>query len=154
MNILEALNLKKDLKNRIESLRRRYVNSVTIMKGEKPIEDPQKLLVELEDFFSQLNDISCRISAANTATRNRKGQTLKQLMIEQSIVEQRKECLDRAFEEVLFGDAEVYSCYKKPQSDYDVTIDIESLKKEIDNQEIRLRQLTSEIQQLDLTTEI
>lgn len=154
MNILEALNLKKDLQNRIESLRRRYVNSVTVKKGEKPIEDPQKLLVELEDCFTQLNDISYRISAANTATRNGKGQTIKQLMIEQSIVEQRKECLNRAFEEVLFGDAEVYSYYNKPQSEYDVTIDIESLKKEIDNQEIRYRQLTSEIQKLELTTEI
>ena len=154
MNILEALNLKKDLQNRIENLRRRYVNSVTVKKGEKPIEDPQKLLVELEDSFSQFNDICCRISAANTATRNCKGQTLKQLMVELSIVEQRKDCLNRAFEEVLFGDAEVYSYYNKPQSDYDVTIDIDSLKKEIDNQESRLRQLTSEIQKLNLTTEI
>ncbi len=154
MNILEALNLKKDLQNRIESLRRRYVNSVTVKKGEKPIEDPQKLLVELEDGFSQLNDISCRISAANTATRNSKGQTIKQLMIELSIVEQRKECLNRAFDEVLFGDAEVYSYYNRPQSEYDVTIDIEALKKEIDSQEVRFRQLTSEIQKLDLTTEI
>jgi len=154
MNILEALNLKKDLQNRIESLRRRYVNSVTVKKGEKPIEDPQKLLVELEDGFSQLKDISCRISAANTATRNSKGQTIKQLMIELSIVEQRKECLNRAFDEVLFGDAEVYSYYNRPQSEYDVTIDIEALKKEIDSQEVRFRQLTSEIQKLDLTTEI
>ena len=154
MNILEALNLKKDLQNRIESLRRRYVNSVTVKKGEKPIEDPQKLLVELEDGFSQLKDISSRISAANTATRNSKGQTIKQLMVELSIVEQRKECLNRAFDEVLFGDAEVYSYYNRPQSEYDVTIDIEALKKEIDSQEVRFRQLTSEIQKLDLTTEI
>jgi hypothetical protein len=154
MNILEALNLKKDLQNRIENLRRRYVNSVTVKKGDKPKEDPQGLLIELEDSFTQLNDISCRISAANTTTRNSKGKTLKQLMVEQSIVEQRLEILNRAFEEVLFGDAEVYSYYNKPQSDYDVTIDIDSLKKEIGNQESRLRQLTSEIQKLNLTTEI
>ena len=36
----------------------------------------------------------------------------------------------------------------------DIPIDIEALKKEIDSQEVRFRQLTSEIQKLDLTTEI
>ena len=154
MNILEALDFKKDLRNRIENLRKRYVNSVTVKKGYKPLEDPQKIMVELENCFSQLNDICCRISAANTTTRNSKGQTLKQLMIEMSIVEQRKECLNRAFEEVLYGDAEIYSYGCKCQSDYDITIDFESLKKDIDNQEIKLRKLNSEIQQLDLTTEI
>ena len=41
MNILEALTLKKDLKDRIEDLGNRFTNSVTVTKGGKPIEDPK-----------------------------------------------------------------------------------------------------------------
>ena len=61
MNILEALTLKKDLKERIEDLESRLTNSVTVLKGRKPIEDPQSLMTQLEDSSKQLNDICCRI---------------------------------------------------------------------------------------------
>jgi hypothetical protein len=154
MNILEAFDLTDDLQKRIENLRRRYVNSVVVKRGEKHIEDPQSLLVELEDSYTQLNDINCRIKTAHATTRNYKGQTLLQLMGDKSIVEQRHDILTRAFDECLYGDADVYNSYNRCQVDYDVTIDLGSLKKEIDSLEIQLRQLTSEIRQLEIKTEI
>jgi len=154
MNIFEAIELKKDLQTRIDDLGKRYVFCSTVKKGEKPIENPQELQTELEDNLSQLNDICCRINAANNTSRNSQGQTLVQLLAEKAIVEKRLEILRRTFSEIIFGDADFYNYCNKPACDYDATIDIKSTKEQIDHQEARLRELNSEIQTLDLTTEI
>jgi len=154
MNILEALTLKKDLKERIEDLESRLTNSVTVLKGRKPIEDPQSLMTQLEDSSKQLNDICCRIKMANAMAKNDKGLTLVELVVKRSIEEKKMEILRRVFREALYGDGEVYYCDRKPNFEYDVTIDVNLLKKQIDEKETILRELTSEIQKLDLSTEI
>ena len=71
-----VIALKKDLKERIEDLESRLTNSVTVLKGRKPIEDPQSLMTQLEDSSKQLNDICCRIKMANAMAKNDKGLTL------------------------------------------------------------------------------
>ena len=154
MNILEALTLKKDLKERIEDLESRLTNSVTVLKGRKPIEDPQSLMTQLEDSSKQLNDICCRIKMANAMAKNDKGLTLVELVVKRSIEEKNLEILRRIFREALYGDGDVYYCDRKPNFEYDVTIDVNLLKKQIDEKETILRELTSEIQKLDLSTEI
>ena len=97
MNILEALTLKKDLKERIEDLESRLTNSVTVLKGRKPIEDPQSLMTQLEDSSKQLNDICCRIKMANAMAKNNKGLTLVELVVKRSIEEKNLEILRRIF---------------------------------------------------------
>ena len=154
MNLLEALTLKKDLKERIENLESRLTNSVTVLKGREPIEDPQSLMTQLEDSSKQLNDICCRIKMANAMAKNDKGLTLVELVVKRSIEEKHLEILRRVFREALYGDGEVYYCDRKPNFEYDVTIDVNLLKKQIDEKETILRELTSEIQKLDLSTEI
>lgn len=62
--------------------------------------------------------------------------------------------LRRVFREALYGDGDVYYCDRKPNFEYDVTIDVNLLKKQIDEKEASLRELTSEIQKLDFTKEI
>ena len=114
MNILEALTLKKDLKERIEDLESRLTNSVTVLKGRKPIEDPQSLMTQLEDSSKQLNDICCRIKMANAMAKNDKGLTLVELVVKRSIEEKNLEILRRVFREALYGDGEVYYCDRKP----------------------------------------
>ena len=114
MNILEALTLKKDLKERIEDLESRLTNSVTVTKGGKPIEDPKELMTQLEDSSRQLNDICCRIKKANASVKNYKGLTLVELVEKRVIEENLLEILRRVFREALYGDGEVYYCDRKP----------------------------------------
>ena len=154
MNILEALTLKKDLKERIEDLESRLTNSVTVLKGRKPIEDPQSLMTQLEDSSKQLNDICCRIKMANAMAKNDKGLTLVELVVKRSIEEKNLEILRRVFREAIYGDGTVYYYDRKPNFEYEVTMDVNLLKKQIDEKETILRELTSEIQKLDLSTEI
>lgn len=154
MNILEALTLKKDLKERIEDLGNRFTNSVTVTKGGKPIEDPKELMTQLEDSSRQLNDICCRIKKANAAAKNYQGLTLIELVEKRAIEENLLEILRRTFREAIYGDGTVYYYDRKPNFEYDVTMDVNLLKKQIDERETNLRELTSEIQKLDLSTEI
>ena len=154
MNILEALTLKKDLKDRIEDLGNRFTNSVTVTKGGKPIEDPKELMTQLEDSSRQLNDICCRIKKANASAKNYKGLTLVELVEKRVIEENLLEILRRVFREAIYGDGTVYYYDRKPNFEYEVTMDVNLLKKQIDEKEAILRELTSEIQKLDLSTEI
>ena len=154
MNILEALTLKKDLKDRIEDLGNRFTNSVTVTKGGKPIEDPKELMTQLEDSSRQLNDISCRIKKANASAKNYKGLTLVELVEKRVIEENLLKILRRVFREAIYGDGTVYYYDRKPNFEYEVTMDVNLLKKQIDEKETILRELTSEIQKLDLSTEI
>ena len=154
MNILEALTLKKDLKDRIEDLGNRFTNSVTVTKGGKPIEDPKELMTQLEDSSRQLNDICCCIKKANASAKNYKGLTLVELVEKRAIEENLLEILRRTFREAIYGDGTVYYYDRKPNFEYEVTMDVNLLKKQIDEKETILRELTSEIQKLDLSTEI
>jgi len=154
MNILEALTLKKDLKERIEDLESRLTNSVTVTKGGKPIEDPKELMTQLEDSSRQLNDICCRIKKANASAKNYKGLTLVELVEKRVIEENLLKILRRVFREAIYGDGTVYYYDRKPNFEYEVTMDVNLLKKQIDEKETILRELTSEIQKLDLSTEI
>ena len=154
MNILEALTLKKDLKERIEDLESRLTNSVTVLKGRKPIEDPQSLMTQLEDSSKQLNDICCRIKMANAMAKNDKGLTLVELVEKRVIEENLLKILRRVFREAIYGDGTVYYYDRKPNFEYEVTMGVNLLKKQIDEKETILRELTSEIQKLDLSTEI
>jgi hypothetical protein len=154
MNILEALTLKKDLKDRIEDLGSRFTNSITVTKGGKPIEDPNELMTQLEDSSRQLNDICSRIKKANAKAKNYKGVTLVELVEKRAIEENLLEILRRVFREAIYGDGTVYYYDRKPNFEYEVTMDVNLLKKQIDEKETILRELTSEIQKLDLSTEI
>lgn len=154
MNILEALTLKKDLKERIEDLESRLTNSVTVTKGGKPIEDPKELMTQLEDSSRQLNDICCHIKKANASAKNYKGLTLVELVEKRVIEENLLKILRRVFREAIYGDGTVYYYDRKPNFEYEVTMDVNLLKKQIDEKETILRELTSEIQKLDLSTEI
>ena len=62
MKIFEALKLKKDLQERIQNLGNRYEENVRVKEGEKPLEDPNDVMKELEECLSQLYDLCCRIN--------------------------------------------------------------------------------------------
>ena len=49
MKLAESLQERADLNRKIEQLRMRIQNNVLVQEGEKPAEDPDKLMKELEE---------------------------------------------------------------------------------------------------------
>lgn len=154
MNILEAIALKKDLEIRIENLGNRYVRNVTVLKGKKPHEDPNEILQEMDKSIAQLNDLCYRINAADLYVKNSTGKTLMELLIERESLYRRLNILRSALNEVTVGSFSEYAYNTKKLVEFDIIVSIESISKLVDEAEEQLRQVTSEIQKLDVKTEI
>ena len=75
MKLAESLQERADLNRKVEQLRMRIQNNVLVQEGEKPAEDPDKLMKELDGCLLQLQDVMFRINATNMHTV-KEGKTL------------------------------------------------------------------------------
>ena len=92
MKLAEALSLRRDLQTRIEQLKTRLLNNAKVQEGEKPTEDPQELLNELNGCLDQLETLIFRINATNMQTVD-EGKTITQLNAERDVLKMRVDIL-------------------------------------------------------------
>ena len=96
MKLAEALSIRKELQTRIDQLKMRITNNVRVQEGEKPAEEPQELMKELDSCLKQLQDLIYRINVTNMhATSGDK--TLTQLMAERDVLTKRVQILREVF---------------------------------------------------------
>ena len=67
MKLAEALVLRSDTKKRLEQLRARLVANSLVQEGEAPPEDPQGLLVELEQMIADFERLIVGINRTNSS---------------------------------------------------------------------------------------
>lgn len=68
MKLAEALIMRADYQKRIESLKHRMNRNAKVQEGERPLEDPQQLLVEFTTLADGLLDLVQRINRTNSAS--------------------------------------------------------------------------------------
>ncbi len=73
MKLAEALILRADIKKRIEQLRQRLIRNAKVQDGEKPAEDPEALLQQLEIMSQEFTTLIQRINRTNSAIEMEKG---------------------------------------------------------------------------------
>ena len=76
MKLAEALILRADCQKRIEQLKQRLLRSAKVQEGDKPAEDPQTLIAELEQIATQLTRLIQQINRTNSTVELEKGLTL------------------------------------------------------------------------------
>ncbi|HEX3053834.1 MAG TPA: DIP1984 family protein [Aggregatilineaceae bacterium] len=76
MKLAEALVLRADYQKRIDQLKQRLVMVARVQEGERPAEDPQALLAELDRVVDELTRLIQRINRTNAATELDPGLTL------------------------------------------------------------------------------
>ncbi len=69
MKLAEALILRADLQKRIEQLKQRILSNVMVQEGDKPAEDPNQLLSDLERSNIDLVELIQRINRTNSNTQ-------------------------------------------------------------------------------------
>src|SRR5947208_7830546 len=69
MKLAEALILRADAQKRLEQLKERLANSAKVQEGDKPPEDPNALLKEVENISNELLSLIQRINRTNASTR-------------------------------------------------------------------------------------
>ena len=68
MKLAEALILRKDLQTRVARIRDRLFANVLVQEGDTPSEDPNELIVRLNETLSELGALISRINKTNSLT--------------------------------------------------------------------------------------
>ena len=79
MKLAEALQERADLNKKIDELRRRLGNCILVQEGEDPVEDPARLLTELDTAVVRLETLMAQINLTNCRTKAG-GMTLTELI--------------------------------------------------------------------------
>ena len=150
MKLGEALVLRKDLQTRIEQLRARLKDSVLVQEGEKPPEDPQKLLGQVMEAADALADLIAKINRTNIATRLPDGGTLTEALARRDVLTVKQVTLRQVAGAVAdrphrYGLAEIRTL---------VTVDVAALRAQADGLARERRELDTAIQATNWQVEL
>lgn len=149
MKLAEALQERADLQKQLSQVRGRLLNNAKVQEGEQPVEDPAKLLQEMDGMTVRLEELILRINMTNARTTDN-GETLTALLARRDCLQKKtgilRDFLDRASELVersSYAEIKVHS-----------TVSVTEKRKELDALSKALRTLDSRIQQLNWLTEL
>ena len=149
MKLATALSERADLQRRIEELGGRLNRNAKVQEGEKPSENPNELLEELNKDFARLEELIARINHTNNVTK--KGDvTLTDLIAKRDCLKERIGIM-RTF---LLVASEKTSRYSKTEIKILSTVPVAELQKEVDIYSKELRETDETIQELNWTTEL
>lgn len=149
MKLANALLERADLQRRIAELSGRLNNNARVQDGEKPSEDPNELLKELNKDFERLEELIARINHTNNQTKSG-DMTLTDLIAKRDCLKQ-KIAVMRSF---LNTASEKVSRYSKTEIRILSTVSVSELQKEVDGLSKELRETDEIIQGLNWTTEL
>ena len=149
MKLAEALQERADLNRRIEQLRSRLVSNAVVQDGEKPAEEPEELLRELEADTARLEQLMGQINLANCRTIVA-GKTVTELIA-------RKDCLSlklRCYQELLREASQLARRATRTEIKIFSTVNVKQLQKTVDAMSKELRLLDNKIQETNWKTEL
>ena len=149
MKLAEALILRADIQKRIEQLKSRLADNAKVQEGEKPSEEPNALLAELDALASELERLIVRINLTN-CTAKVDGKSLTELIAKRDVLTLKAGAL-RAFAQVAAQKVEIYS-----RSEIKIlsTVDVAALQKQVDELAKQIRQLDTTLQGANWQTEL
>ena len=150
MKLAEALLERKSLMQKIETLRARPAENAMVQEGDRPAEDPQVLMAELNDAVSQLESLIRRINATNNAAQLADGTTVSQAIVARDMLRLRREALEAVAQAASVRQAR----YMRTEVRYVATVNTADLRKQIDGLSKEWRELDAQIQAVNWMTEL
>jgi len=142
MKTAEALLLRADVQKKLKSLRERIGKNAVVQEGEKPSEDPNKLLAEVTAIAGQLSKLIFAINEANLTGTTAKGRPLTEALAERDALALRHSIVLAAAASAI-----------KPPERYGMkeirwvkTVDVAGLQKTADDLAKAIRDVNTEIQ--------
>lgn len=149
MKLAEALNLRADIAKRINQLDYRLGNNALVQEGEKPAENPEVLLKELDELVAQQEELISRINLTNAKTVS-DGKTLTELIahkdclrIKISALRDFLDTASRTASRAMRSEIKIYS-----------TVNVAELRKKVDALEKDFRETDVKIQALNWNTDL
>ncbi len=149
MKLATALSERADLQTRISELSVRLRNNAKVQEGEKPTENPEELLKELNSDFEMLESLIARINKTNNSTKVG-SLTLTDLIAKRDCLKLRIAIL----RDFLNSSSEKVNRYTKTEIRILSTVNVADLQKTVDSLSKELRETDEKIQELNWTTEL
>lgn len=150
MKLAEALILRANAQNDIESIKRRLLNNAKVQDGEEPSENPEELLSILDSLITNLEDIIKKINKTNSTTVVDGAKTISDLITE-------KDCLIKKIRVLKdFANAATLTIdrYNRTEIKIFSTVNVKDLQKEIDKLSKRYREIDTKLQECNWTIDL
>ena len=149
MKLAESLQERADLNRRIEQLRIRIQNNVLVQEGEKPAEDPDKLIKELDECLKRLEYLMYRINLTN-CQYTVDGETLTELIARKDVLKLKQS----AYRDTIYAASQ--SAHRARNTEIKIlpVIKVDALQKKADALAKEIRLLDNKIQQANWTADL
>lgn len=149
MKLAEALNERADIQRRIAQLKARLINNSKVQEGEKPAEDPNELIKELDLCTQRLEELIARINLTNSRTTCGQA-SITELIAHKDVLAQRL----GVYRDFLNNASAVCTRMTKTEIKILPSVDVTALQKQIDLMSKDYRETDTKIQELNWTTEL
>lgn len=150
MKVAEALLLRADLQKKLASLQSRAQKFAIVQEGEKPAEDPQEILKQVEAVAGELHHLVYDINRANLTHKIKTGDTLTKALAERDSLVLKHRILQSV----------VDVCTKSPERHgvkeirWVTTLDVPQLQAQVDRLAKQIRELNAAIQEAGWQVEL
>lgn len=149
MKLAEALQERADLNRRIQLLQGRLSSNAVVQEGERPPEDPQELLKELDGCVGRLERLIGDINLTNCRTEL-DGESLTQLLARRDALKLRLS----AYRDLAYSASQLARRGTRSEIKLLSTVDVKAVQKHADALAQELRLLDNRIQAANWTTEL
>ncbi|KAJ1987747.1 hypothetical protein GGI25_004226 [Coemansia spiralis] len=150
MKLAEALILRADLDKSIEQLKNRVVSNSLVQEGTSPAEDPEELLKELHMKLNEYKELVIKINTTNLNAKTSEGLNLTSAIAERD----RLQRLHGILSSVSNHANSTTDRYSKKEILNISTVDVASLRKQVDKVAERRRKIDVEIQAANWTSDL
>jgi len=150
MKLAEALMLRADMQRKLASLQARAQRYAFVQEGERPAEDPQAILQEVEAVATALQRLVYDINRTNIHNTIRTGETITEALAARDALKSRHAVIQGVIE----------ACAKPPERygmkeiRWVATVDVKQLQGQVDDLAQRLRELNAAIQEAGWRVEL
>lgn len=150
MKLAEALIIRADLQTRYTLIKQRLIKNAKVQEGEKPSEDPEKLLFEAEEVAAELQVFIQRINKTNSQTILTDSMTITEAIACRDILRMNHSL----YRELANAAVIVQDRYTKSEVKFKSTVDIAKLQRHADVLAKQHRELDTLIQEANWKTEL
>jgi hypothetical protein len=151
MKLAEALVQRKALATKINELSARMAANALVHEGEDPIERPEALRAEMEQAIAELGVLVKGINRTNVATRLEDGQPIAEAIADRDMLQLHFRVLSTLAATVT---SRTPSRYARTELRTLVTVDVPSLRRDVDDLARRIRELDVRIQAANWATDM
>ncbi|EHR42522.1 hypothetical protein AJE_01534 [Alishewanella jeotgali KCTC 22429] len=150
LKLAEALSIRADLQRKVSQLKERILRNAKIQVDEKPAEDPNELLLDLNQASKELVALVKKINKTNNVLKFDQNNTMADILAER----EQLASLRDLYRELAKQATVSQDRYKKLEIKFMPAVDVKTVQKQADDYAKQFRELDVRIQALNWTVDL